>query len=113
MSQKVPPYGKPLFSLQQKNLKPNNSVYIWLGNDAWQKGRNFSISMPTRTLIIPPWECPSFYHWPVKQCDILIFDTGYAELEYVEDLVICLYKAKADIVRFISPSNELTVYHKE
>ncbi len=113
MLKKVPPYGKPLFAIQQKHLKPLGTVYVWLGNEAWQKGKNFSISMPERTLIIPPWYCPTNYHWPVKQCDLLILDTGFAELEYVDDLVYCLYSAGAEVVRFINPNNQLTVYHKE
>ena len=113
MQQKIPPFGKSLFALQQKHLKPISSVYLWIGDKAWQKGKAFSPSRPVTNLILPPWECPTTYLWPVKDCDVLILETSFADLEYVEDLVYCLYSAGAEIVRLIKVNDQLIVYHKE
>lgn len=113
MQKKLPPYGKPLYELQQKGSRPANSINIWIGRKAWHKGQAFSQSMLFRTLVLPPWLSPISYLWPVKQCDVLIHDTGYADEPYVEELVYCLYMDEADKVRLLSPNYNLTVYHKE
>lgn len=110
---KLPPYGKPLFELQKNSCRPKDSIYLFIGNKAWQKGESFSISIPERLLILPPWNDPNEYHWPVKECDVLIFDTGYAEVSYIDDLAFNLYQHNAQIVRSVSPDFILTVYHKE
>lgn len=113
MLKKIPPYSKNLFALQRQGLRPTGTINIWLGNEAWQKGKQGSIYKPLRTLILPPWECPTIYQWPVNQCDIDIIDTGFAQIDYVEDLAYCLYLAGADRVRFTDSDYKLTVYHKE
>ena len=110
---KLPPYGKRLYDLQCQNQHPSNSINLFIGNHAWQKGEAFSRMYPARTLILPPWFSPNEYHWPVNQCDILIFDTGYAEEEYLDELAICLYQSGANIIRYIAPDFSLTIYHKE
>ncbi len=110
---KIPPFAKELYKLQKQGLRPIGSVYLWIGNQAWHKGKNFAFTYPSRCLVLPPWESPDAYIWPVKQCDILIFDTGYAELDYVDELAASLYQFEADIVRYISPTHVLSVYHKE
>jgi hypothetical protein len=112
---KTPPYGKPLKDLIDSGYKPNNSVYLYSGQQAWERAKQRSISCPERLLILPPYHCPTIYHWPVKQCDILIIDTGFAEVEYIDDLVFCLYTEGASVVRSISPTHELTIFntHKE
>ena len=107
------PYSKPLSDLIKSGSAPSNDVNLFIGNHAWKKGASFSVMYPQRTLIIPPWNNPSNYYWPVFQCNILIFDTGYAEDDYLEDLIICLYENDASKVRMISPDFTLTVYHKE
>jgi hypothetical protein len=65
--------------------------------------------------MIPPWLPPSNYFWPVKDCDVLIYDTGYAEKDYIAEIVFCLHKAGAgaDIVRYVDPNFETTTFHKE
>ena len=113
MVTKIPPYGKSLFELQKKGLKPNNSVYVWIGLNAWIKGRVFSNSMPNRTLVLPPWESAIKYDWPVKDCDVLIQASPYADQDYIEETVYYLYKHDAEIVRAVSGDFTLTVYHKE
>jgi hypothetical protein len=110
---KLPPYGKPLYELISKGFKPNNSVNLFIGHNAWKKGEAFSISYPSRTLILPPWLSSVDYFWPVKSCDMLVHDTSYSEQEYINRLVFSLYEHDADIVRVIDSKKNLIIYHKE
>lgn len=109
---KLPPFGKPLAELQRQGLRPSNSINLFIGNRAWKKGADFSYSYPTRTLILPPWLAADKYHWPVNQCEILIFDTGYAEKQYVEELVFYLFKDNAEKIYLSSCDHKLTVYKR-
>jgi hypothetical protein len=113
LHKKLPPYAAPLQKLQLENNPPANSVNIFIGMQAWKKAKAFSVSHPTRCIALPAWESPINYIWPIKGCDILIVDTGYAEKEYLEDLVYCLYQSGATIVRGVTPDFSLIVYHKE
>lgn len=112
---KLPPYGKPLKDLIDKRFKPDNSIFLYIGREAWDRARKKLISHPNNVLVLPPYNCPTLYDWPVKQCDVLIIDCGYPEQDYIDDLVFCLYNADAEVVRYISPDHKLTVYqtHKE
>lgn len=110
---KLPPYGKPLSDLVTSGQRPSNDVNLFIGNQAWAKGHSFSISYPPRTLILPPWRSPNTYHWPVTQCDVLIFDTGYADQSYIEELAYCLFQDGANVVRSISPHFILSAYKKD
>lgn len=111
---KLPPYGKPLYELQQQGFKPSNSINVCMGGRAWEQASRTSISAPNRTLALPPWASPLSFIWPVARCDVLIHDSGFADDRYIEDLVCCLYDANAEIVRYLSPMDlKLTVFHKE
>ena len=110
---KIPPYGKPLDNLIKSGYRPQNSINIFIGTRAWEKGRGFSISHPTTTLVLPAWEAAAYYFWPVKGCDILIHDTSYADDDYVNELVCALYQHEADIARFINDEKKLIIFHKE
>ncbi len=110
---KLPPFGKPLYELLKAGFRPNNDVKLFIGIKAWEKGKAFSVSYPAQTLILPPWVSPFSYIWPVKQCDILIFDTGYAEKAYIEQLAFLLLQDGANIVRAVSSEYLLTVYKKD
>ena len=113
MVYKLPPFGKPLFNLQESNFAPKNTVFIWVGANGWNKAKNFAISMPNRTLLLPLLEHASSYYWPVKQCDILIIGTSPLYSDYIEELVYVLYEHEAKKVRACTSSYELFVYHKE
>lgn len=110
---KLPPFGRPLYELQSEGCHPNNSINLFIGTYAWQKGHAFSKMYPLRTLILPPWLSPDGYLWSVSECDILIMDTGYADLQYLNELVTELYSANASIVRSIDFINSLVVHDKE
>lgn len=111
--QKLPPYGKNLFQLQQQGLKPNYTIFIWIGNNAWSMARHTIDIRPDRTLLIPPWECPTGFMWPVNGCRVLIVDTGWAEDAYLNDLTYCLYQGGAGIVFCNTPDSDLIIFHKE
>lgn len=112
------PYGKILNNLQKQQLRPANSVYLWTGSKGRQQAYESSICRPQRTLWLPHWDLPDDYWWPVKGCDILLIDTGQpdgsdSEEKYIERIVVHLYRYGAAVVRSISPSYNLTIYHKE
>ena len=87
------------------------SIYLFVGNHAWAKAKAFSVSRPT--LCLPPFLCPFDYDWPVADADILIFDTGYCDDSYIEDIAICLYSYKAKIVRSVAKDFSLIVFKKD
>ena len=113
MHKKIPPFGKKLADLQAEGLRPFGSIFLIIGITAWQHGKAKAISYPLRTLILPAYECPFSYFWPVKECDVLILDYGYPELDYIDELAYALYEYKAEIVRYLSPDEKLTVFYKE
>jgi hypothetical protein len=108
MFKKLPPYGSYLNSL---SIPPKNSVYIFCGNKAWEKSSIFQKFRKT-TLCLPPWLCASKFKWPVQGCDILIFDTGWADESYLSDFAGELYFSNAKIVRCVSPLLEIFKFTK-
>jgi hypothetical protein len=110
---KLPPHGKNLYELQLKNQYPKNSVYLYIGKNAWNKASSFLKCAPDRTMVLPAWHSPNYYYWPVQECDILIWDTSFAEDEYIYELAECLYQYRAKIVRYMSSDFILSVYYKE
>ena len=110
---KLPPFAKPLYELINKGLRPNNDIFMFIGRNSWKKGKSFSISYPTQTLILPPWRAAIDFLWPVKCCDILIIDTGFSDEEYIHELVYCLYRADANNVRLITTNFSLILFKKD
>lgn len=106
---KLPPFGKYLANL---DYPPKNDVYIFIGCNAWKDATDFQISRPG-TMCLPPYHDPSQYKWPVSNCDILVFDTGYCDDNYVEDLALCLLINGANIVRYVDTEQQLIIYKKE
>ena len=110
---KLPPYGKPLKALLEQGQLPNNSVYLYIGEKAWDKGYLSSISRPTRTLILPPSEFPIIYDWPVKGCDILMIETTPCDTGSIENLVDILFIYGAEKITLISTDFLSTLYKKD
>lgn len=110
---KIPPFGKPLRDLIASGEKPDNDVYLYVGDKSWDKGKSSSISRPTRTLILPPKDSPLIYDWPVNGCDILLIETSSIDTDYIELIVNILFSSGANIVRLISNNLFLTVYKKD
>lgn len=109
---KLAPYGRHLKEMLENDQLPLNDVYLFIGDHAWQTGKEWTLMRPT-TLILPPHQNPHYFYWPVKNCDVLIFDTSSSNLETIEQLVIILFAYQANIVRFISTNNLLTVFKKD
>lgn len=110
---KVPPYGKPLKALLQSGQLPDNSVYLYIGNQAWDKGKLSSYSRPTRTLILPPKYHPLLYDWPVSGCDILIIETSPLTETFIQELVSILFAFDADKAALISHDFHTAYYKKD
>ena len=110
---KIPPYGKALYDLYKKNLKPEYSIRLFIGSYAWSRAKIFAYDFPERTLLIPPWLCPSDYFFPVKQCKVLIVDTSFAENDYLDDLAYCLFKDEADFVICNQPDANFINFKKD
>ena len=66
---KSPPYAGRV--IQSINEGYNNCLYLFIGANAWKKGSAFNMSQPT--LLLPPYEDPGIYFWPVRNYDILIW----------------------------------------
>jgi hypothetical protein len=109
---KIPPYGKALYALQKSKVIKHHIVIVWIGLNAWKKAEKFFLKHPSGTLALPAWESPDKYFWPVKNCDVLIEDTGYAEDDYVDDLIYELYKCGAVIVQYAAPHSGLTIIQR-
>ena len=114
MTGKTPPYASPLRALLSQGLRPVDDIFLFIGTKAWQKCEGLSITFPDRLMMIPAWSDPSIYSYPVTDCSILLFDTGWAKDDYVEDTVSCLFEDGAKKVYFFSTDfkTQLT-YHKD
>lgn len=110
---KLPPFGKPLKDLLNSGQLPNNSVYLYIGNEAWDKGKISSYYRPTRTLILPPDCSPLLYKWPVNGCDILMIETTFLDTGYIENFVNILFEYGATRVTLIDIELFLTIYKKD
>ena len=111
----IPPYGKQLFDLQKQGLRPVNSVYIFAGLRAWAKTAAFQISHPDTALCLPPWRHPHEFHWPVRDCEVLIVDTLASDQEYIDWMAEAAFRDGdgAGKIYFISQDFEFTKYDKE
>lgn len=110
---KWPPFSAYLRSLLLHNDVPTNDVYLFVGHKAYSKAEAFhSNKQRLTTIYLPPYECPSMYEWPVKSCDVLIWDTGWCEEGYLNDLAYYLYQFDANIVRCLTPEFQLFKFNK-
>lgn len=109
----LPPYGYALYRLQQRGLRPTNSVYVFAGLRAWAKSASFQDSHPGTALCLPPWRHPHEFHWPVKDCAVLIHDTLASDLEYIDWMAEAAFRDGARIVHFISQDFKFSKYDKE
>ncbi len=110
---KLPAFSKELHLLIKNGLRPSNDINLFIGQAAWKKGAAFSISYPNRTMILPPWVSSKEYFWPVKECGVIIFDTGHAEEDYIHEIALSLFAHEASNIYFVSPNHSLTIFKKE
>lgn len=110
---KIPPYGKSLKNLLNSGQLPSNSVYLYIGDKAWETGKNSIISRPNRTLLLPPKASPTDYTWPVNGCDILIIETSISPKKYIDDIVYILFSFGARKAIVIHWDFSITFYKKD
>jgi hypothetical protein len=110
---KLPPYGKPLHQLLLSNKKPDNNVYCYCGDKAWDLGKSSSICRPTRTLVLPPTHFARSYIWPVAGCEILLIETSEVMDYYIESIVQSLFDYDANSVVLLSFNLLITSYKKD
>ena len=96
-----------------KGYKPKDTIKIFIGTRAWQEAKEALEDYPVSTLVLPPWDCPKLYKWPVMQCSVIIKDTAGAEKDYLRDLAICLYRGGAETVSAIKLDQSITIYQRE
>jgi|SRR5579859_1064062 hypothetical protein len=109
---KLPPFGKYLYCLLSEDKSPVNDVYIFIGNKAWEKAKGFQVIRPT-TMCLPITNEPDDFQWPVINCDVLLFDTSLSSEKRIEKLAACLFRDRANIVRYISVDYQLNVFNKD
>lgn len=112
MHKKLPPFGKELSQIISSGKKPKTAVYVYVGFNAWTRAKK-SYNDGDLVLCIPPYECPTLYHYPVSNCNIVILSTPEIEDEYLEDLILCLYNFKANMVAVITGNNELLLFKRD
>jgi len=108
---KIVPYGAVLAKLINQGLVPENDVYVFCGLNAWQKAGFFNKCR--LTLCLPPYEDPAIYHWPVKNCEIVLFETGNLETKDIEEIAYHLLQSGASIVRAVNSDDEVAIFRRE
>lgn len=114
MQKKVIPYGNHFITLFADGVRPKNDIYVFCGTFAWQRctSRNQNKTIQP-ALCLPPWDSAFNYVWPVRGYDILVFDTGNSDIDYLEEIALCVLEAGAQICRIVDMENKLSIYRKE
>lgn len=111
MKSKLPPYGWRLHQFLQLGNKPKNDIYLFMGNRCWDAAQMHNRNK--FALCLPPEKNPFNYDWPIQDCDILIFDGSPRKEEFIQLLASCLFSYSANIIRYISSENKMTIFKKE
>lgn len=106
----IAPYGKELEGFLEWNTLPRNDVFIFCGINAWKKAS--ALKQTQFVLCLPLGSEPCKYVWPVKDCSILLFDTGGVTIANLEEFSYHLLKVNAAIVRSITFSGVMIVYRR-
>jgi len=110
-SKLLPPYGKEAAFLLSWGVQPRNDIFIFAGLNAWQKAKAFGDTQVV--LCLPLGTDPSIYFWPVKDCSILLIDTGGLNITDVEKISYHLLLSSASIVRAVLVNYTLVVYRRD
>jgi hypothetical protein len=107
---RLPPYGATLAKLLSQGRVPKNDVYCFCGLSAWKKATFFK--KYRYCLCLPPFEDPAIYHWPVKNCAIILFETGNLDTQEIEEIAFHLLKSGAAIVRAVNYDDHVAVFRR-
>lgn len=98
---KFPPYGNLLFEAAQKEFKPHNDIFIFVGKYAWNKAKAF-LKIHWATLIPDDTTSPTEYRWDfVKNLPVLVMVLSQIDYELIRQLCCELLEANAEIVRVL------------
>lgn len=106
----LPPFGREAAYLNIFNAPPRNDIYLFTGRNSWHKARAFSNNQVV--LCLPPGKYASDYSWPVKNCPVLVLDTGGFTTSEAEELAFYLLLANATIVRCLSVNSQISIYRR-
>ncbi len=107
----LPPYGQRLQAYLQQGLIPKNSIFLFLGLQAWQKAKAFNNTQVV--LLLPPNHSPYNYQWPVQKCSVLAFDTGGLAPNTIEQTAHALLLAGALSVHMVLFDYRLIIYRRD
>lgn len=107
----LPPYGKEADFLYSMGVQPRNDIFVFAGLNAWQKAKVFESTQVV--LCIPLNLKMDAYFWPVKDCSILLFDTGVLNVVDVEKISYWLLCANATSVHALLYNNDLVIYRRD
>ncbi len=71
---RLPPFGRALDAVLKAGRKPGNSVFCFVGSEAWPIAKFHDRYQAV--LLLPPDENPSQYRWPVTGLDCLVARIG-------------------------------------
>lgn len=107
---KILPFGSELSFLIKNGFKPDKPIFLYIGRKAWEEGKEHFYLSPLNTLVLPPWLCPTLYYWPVKNCYVIVNDSGYPEKEYLGSLFDCLINYQVKSIVHVEQNEKITVY---
>ncbi len=106
----LPPFGKEAALLLAYEKQPRNDIFLFAGLDGMSKAKAFEDTQIV--LCLPYGTDPANYRWPVKYCNVLLFDTGFLSINDIDRIAYCLLSAKAEIVRALNQNQIISIYRR-
>lgn len=111
MNKKLPPFAKKFVAESQRGIKPDNDIFIFLGDDAWRKTRAFLI-LHWVTLLPNDDLHPENYCWSfVNGNSVLVAETSHTDYQIIRRLAFELLTAKATMVCVIPLNQNAVFFH--
>lgn len=107
----LPPFGKEAALLLSYGVQPRNDIFIFAGLNGWHKAQ--ACKDRQIVLCLPYGKDPANYSWPVKDCPVLLIDTGFLSITDIEKFAYILLCAHAEIVRVMLSINKMVVYRRD
>lgn len=101
-----PPFGTLLNQAIKLGVKPEYSIYIFCGKDAWQEARTW-IKKSGIALCLPADDSPIEYNWIADDLRFVIYDTGEVAKYTLRELALLLLKKGAKSVTIFSEYQDM------